>query len=401
MTPYLPANWKMARLTDVGKVVTGTTPAKSHSEYYDGPVPFVTPSELDASGPIRRTQTTLTQLGASKAKLLPAGSVLVSCIGSLGKVGFADVELTTNQQINAVVPDAGQIDPRYLYQYCRTLKHVLEHIAPSTTLKIVKKSLFQELPIPLPPLPEQRRIAAILDKADAVRRKRQQTLDLADQFLRSAFLDLFGDPVTNPKRWPIVAIEDLAEPSKGSIVIGPFGSDLKVSDYHAEGHPVIFVRDVLEGQFMWKSNIYVDDEKFVQLGSHRVLAGDVVATKMGTPPAIAAVYPSQMPEGVVTADIVRIRPDLSKAYPAYLAGAINAPFIKAQVRRITEGVTRPKITLGRFKELRIPHPPLEVQESWDKLVVMRRTNAEHAALVSARCDDLFGALVQHAFRGEL
>jgi len=116
---------------------------------------------------------------------------------------------------------------------------------------------------------------------------------------------------------------------------------------------------------------------------------------------IAAVYPSQMPEGVVTADIVRIRPDPSKAYPTYLASAINAPYIKAQVRRITEGVTQPKITLRRFKELRIPHPPLELQETWDRLVVVREINAGHAISLSTRCDDLFGALVQRAFRGNL
>jgi len=392
------------RLGKFCRTGSGGTPSRKQAErYYGGDIPWVKSGELRAAV-VTHTEESITgeALDRSSAKLVPAGALLVAMYGAtVGQVSVLGMEAATNQAVCHVIPDESAVTPRYLY-------HALHRQVPNwLRLRVggaqpnISQQIIRDSKIPLPPLPEQRRIAAILDKADAVRRKRQQTLDLADDFLRSAFLDLFGDPVTNPKGWPIVAIDDLAEPSKGSIVIGPFGSDLKVSDYRAEGHPVIFVRDILEGQFMWKSDIYVDDEKFVQLGSHRVLGGDVVATKMGTPPAIAAVYPSQMPEGVVTADIVRIRPDLSKACPAYLASAINSPFIKAQVRRITEGVTRPKITLRRFKELRIPHPPLEAQESWNKLVAMRRTNAQHAALASARCDDLFGALVQHAFRGDV
>ena len=81
-------------------------------------------------------------------------------------------------------------------------------MAPATTVAIVSKSKFEELQIPLPPLEEQKRIAAILDKADAIRRKRQQAIQLADDFLRSVFLDMFGDPVTNPKGWEVKHLGD-------------------------------------------------------------------------------------------------------------------------------------------------------------------------------------------------
>ena len=108
-----------------------------------------------------------------------------------------------------VLEPRSDIDARFAFHYVSALP-LPKDAGYSRHFKFLKRTWF-----PLPSLPDQRRIAAILDKADAVRRKRQQTLDLADQFLRSAFLDIFGDPVTNPKRWPIKKLGDVVEFTSG------------------------------------------------------------------------------------------------------------------------------------------------------------------------------------------
>ncbi|HNJ85088.1 MAG TPA: restriction endonuclease subunit S, partial [Agitococcus sp.] len=194
-------SWPLVKIKDVGRVFTGKTPSKATDEYFGGHIPFVTPAELDNEVYVFTAKQTLTSLGAQQIKLLPKDAVMVCCIGSLGKIGIAGCELATNQQINSVVFDESKVFPKYGYYALSLLKPILEKIAPSTTVAIVNKTNFESLEIPLPPLAEQKRIAAILDKADAIRRKRQQAIKLADEFLRSVFLDMFGDPVSNPKGW--------------------------------------------------------------------------------------------------------------------------------------------------------------------------------------------------------
>jgi len=399
MMRHLPAGWKMGRLADIGEVVTGTTPTKTRPDYYDGEVPFVTPRELDAAKPIRCAQTTLTHLGASKAKLLPAGSVLVSCIGSLGKVGFADVELATNQQINAVVPDTGRVDPRYLYQYCRTLRPVLEHVAPSTTLKIVKKSLFQELPIPLPPLPEQRRIAAILDKADAVRRKRQQTIDLADQFLRSAFLDLFGDPVTNPKGWPVIEFGELLSDIS-------YGTSKKCTSERTVGTtPILRIPNILGGEISW------DDLKHCALDAReldklRLEDGDLLFVRTnGNPEYIArcAVFDGNDEPVAFASYLIRARfREGADALPVFLREQFSFPTYRSRLVRET------RTTAGNFnisskglRRLRLVLPPMREQEQFFRAIeAIVRLRKKYATAQTSE-EALLGSVTQRAFRGEL
>jgi len=400
MMRHLPAGWKMGRLADIGEVVTGTTPTKTRPDYYDGEVPFVTPRELDAAKPIRCAQTTLTHLGASKAKLLPAGSVLVSCIGSLGKVGFADVELATNQQINAVVPDTGRVDPRYLYQYCRTLRPVLEHVAPSTTLKIVKKSLFQELPIPLPPLPEQRRIAAILDKADAVRRKRQQTIDLADQFLRSAFLDLFGDPVTNPKRWPVKKLGDcLAEkPRIGTIAKAEDDGVLRV----------VRVGDL--GQMWLPSSLHTRISlDRLNIERFRIEPGDfLLARAIGSEEHLgkASIVSERCGdrEGVVVFDshVMRLRFEESAIRCEFFWQWLKTPGGRALfMRNAGRTAVQFNINATQIARISIAVPPESLQHQFVQITRNVREMALAVGIASAESGALFDSLVQRAFRGGL
>jgi len=199
-------NWPLVRFKDVSKVVTGGTPKKIEANY-GGNIPFVTPGDLGVHSDVGVSKVYLTRRGADTVRLLPKGAVMVCCIGAtIGKVGIAKTEVTTNQQINSLVFDESTVFPKYGYYYCSTIKEKLVAKSSSTTMPIINKNNFSELEIPLPPLAEQKRIAAILDKADAIRRKRQQAIKLADDFLRSVFLDMFGDPVTNPKGWDVKSI---------------------------------------------------------------------------------------------------------------------------------------------------------------------------------------------------
>jgi type I restriction enzyme S subunit len=202
-------SWSLIQLKELGDIQTGSTPSTTDEGFFGGDIPFVTPGDLDQMASIQSAARSLTQAGADQSRLLPENAVLVCCIGSLGKVGIAGRPLVTNQQINAIVFYPDRIFPRYGFFACRRLKRVLETLAPATTVPIVNKTRFSELRIPVPPLPEQRRIAAILDQADTLRTQRRAALAQLDSLTQSLFLEVFGDPVTNPKGWPFVSLTDI------------------------------------------------------------------------------------------------------------------------------------------------------------------------------------------------
>jgi type I restriction enzyme, S subunit len=161
-----------------------------------------------------------------------------------------------------------------------------------------------------------------------------------------------------PAGWSVETIGDLTIGS----VIGPFGSNLIATDYRASGVPVVFVRDVKENSFDWKSDVFVSAAKARELSAHDVRPGDVVATKMGLPPCVAAVFPDSMHPGIVTADIVRLRVAPAKIRPHWLAAYMNSWAVRKRVEQITAGVTRPKVTLKDVRTLEIAVPSLAEQD---------------------------------------
>jgi len=163
----LPKEWRVVRLGEVGKVITGRTPSTARPEYWNGHIPFITPVDLNGM-PIQVAQRSITEDGLKKAKPLPKGAVLVSCIGYIGKVGVVDSEIAaTNQQINAVIVDSSKISNWFLAYAVMRESNLLESRARKTTVPILHKTNFERIPIPLPPLAKQREIARMLQAVDA------------------------------------------------------------------------------------------------------------------------------------------------------------------------------------------------------------------------------------------
>jgi type I restriction enzyme S subunit len=178
-----------------------------------------------------------------------------------------------------------------------------------------------------------------------------------------------------PDGWQEVKLKDLACSQGNSFVIGPFGSDLVKSDYRDAGVPVVFVRDVTMGGFKWVSNVFVDYDKSVKLRAHSVKPEDIVITKMGMPPGIAAVYPNGAPSGIVTADIIRLRPSADKVVPSLLCEILNSYDVRHQVYKRTAGQTRPKLTLSDYKTITVRLPETREQQeiakvlgAWDRAI---------------------------------
>lgn len=271
-----------------------------------------------------------------------------------------------------------------------------------TRLTLQKIKAFET---PVPPTPEQRKIARILTTVDNLIEKTEALIAKYQAIKQGMMHDLFTRGVDEhghlrppyeqapelykqselgwiPKEWEVKSTLEVAARSQGSTTIGPFGSNLVASDYRTEGVPVVFVRDVKADRFEWSSNVYVDIHKFQQLNAHTVRSGDILSTKMGLPPCISCIYPHSMTDGVITADIIRLRPDSREVDARWLVKALNTDAVQRQVQAITAGVTRPKVTLADFRGLLLSCPPLNEQ----RLIADR---VEHLSLIiETECERL-------------
>ena len=211
-------SWPLVKLGDVCEVKVGKTPSRHNSEYWGEGGKWLSIKDMSQGLLIEKTKETITEKAIKETNiyLVEKGTVLFSFKLSIGKIGIAQTSLYTNEAIAALpIKDGSNLCNEYLvYALTRWEQGVKSHRAVMGAT--LNKEKLLKLEISLPPLAEQKRISAILDKADAIRRKRQQAIKLADDFLRSVFLDMFGDPVTNPKGWEVKPVKTFAKVTTGN-----------------------------------------------------------------------------------------------------------------------------------------------------------------------------------------
>jgi type I restriction enzyme S subunit len=210
----IPSDWEVVKVLNFGKVYTGNTPLTSETDNYNGGFLFVSPGDLSEAKYIDKTEKTLSEKGFSTSRKFPKGSVLFTCIGStIGKSGIATVDLTANQQINAVVVNNTNSN-EYLYYQLEMNSNRIKLIAGEQAVPIINKSQFETIKLPRAPLPEQKAIAHVLSTADAAIHTTEKLI--AQKELRKKWL--MQQLLTGKKRlkgfggeWKEIHIRDVAK----------------------------------------------------------------------------------------------------------------------------------------------------------------------------------------------
>lgn len=211
-------SFELKALKDICTIQIGKTPSRHESDYWrDGTHAWLSIADMNQGRYLNNTKEYITDLGvkASNIKLIPKNTLVLSYKLSIGKVGITQKPMYTNEAIASLTELDSQVDINYLYW---ALQHIdlLENADRAAMGKTLNKAKLSEVKIPLPPLAEQRRIASILDQADELRQKRQQAIEKLDQLLQATFIDMFGDPVSNPKGWDLYKLSDLGSISTGN-----------------------------------------------------------------------------------------------------------------------------------------------------------------------------------------
>lgn len=393
-------SWPVAHLGDVTtKIGSGSTPRGGSDAYKSSGVPLVRSMNVYDG---EFVEAGLVHLDDQQAKLLKhvalnSGDVLLNITGaSVGRVCRLPerfVGARVNQHVSIIRPDRGKLDPHFLEHLLRapTAKSALLRIAGSgATREAITKSQIEEFSIPLPPLAEQRRIAAILDKADTLRRKRERTLELLNGLTRSMFTEMFGfksDQIYSP-----ASLKEICK----KITDGTHQSP----KWSLSGVPFLFVSNIRNQEISFETNKYISDDEYRSLTKRTPIdAGDVLYTTVGSYGHAAVVPPHK--RFIFQRHIAHIKPKPTILNSIFLAIALEMPAAKAQADRFAQGVAQKTVTLSNLRELTIPLAPIAAQIDFATKVDAIAKSKKRAESCILRYDLLFSSLQHRAFTGQL
>ncbi|EJG1872477.1 restriction endonuclease subunit S [Vibrio parahaemolyticus] len=338
-------------------------------------------------------------VGNHNESLVNSQTIIVGRKGSVGKVIWApDGGWIIDTAYYLTLKESDQLDWRYLYYALDVVK--LDKKTITTSIPGLNRDDFYDTEIPLPPLVEQKRIAAILDKADAIRQKRKQAIELADEFLRSVFLDMFGDPVTNPKGWEErKLISGLSEVQSGWSAKG--------ESYPCTSNEfgVLKVSAVTSGYFKEHENKFVPREKIPE--GKRLLfpkRGDLLFSRANTRELVAATC-------IVTRDHDNVfLPDKlwkiklnESLLPEFLHMLIQQPRFKDKLTSQATGSSGSMLNISKskFEQTKAIFPSITEQIKFKEIYWKVTKSLTLIEASQAKSDDFFNSLSQKAFSGQL
>jgi type I restriction enzyme, S subunit len=334
-------------------------------------------------------------LGSGK---IQQNDILYCLRGSLGKTAIIqDIEKGAIASSLVIIRPSKDITTKYLYYFLTSYlgqAEIYKYDNGSTQPNLSAASV-KAYQIPLPPLEEQKRIAAILDKADRVRRKRQEAIRLTEELGRSIFLDMFGDPVTNPKGWEECNIQDLC-----SIIVDCPHSTPKYLE-EKNGYPCIRTSDLQNGYLDFSTTKHVGDMEYQnRVSRHIPVSGDILYSREGERFGIAARVRENY-KLCLGQRMMLFQPDFSKATSAFLWSLLNSQSVYHQATQSVGGSTSPHVNVKDIKKFKAFCPPLEMQvvleNTGNRLDSLREKNIKDFT----ESENLFNSLLQRAFRGEL
>lgn len=389
-------NWREFELGELGKIVTGGTPSRLEEDNYSAiGTPWIKPPNLDKKKWIDSSEEYLSEKGKQKARILPKGSVIVSCIGNIGKVAIANCELSTNQQINSIIPNEN-VDPEFLFYTIKKFQKRLENLSSNAVVPLLNKTGFSKAKIPLPILPDgtpdiekQKQIVAILEKAEALKEKRKNLDELFDEYLKSVFYEMFL------KEKGKFRFEEINE------------SILKTENKNPQ-------KDFPKQEFIYVdiasidnlSKQIVETKKFLgkeapSRARQLIRQGDILVSTVRPNLNAVALVDKYLDKQICSTGFCILRPNTNKILSRYLFFISQQEFfIKGLVKK-TKGANYPAVSNKDIKSLKIPLPPIPLQEKFATIVEQVEKIKEKLKNEKQDSEELFNVLMQKAFSGEL
>lgn len=395
--------WPMVAVGDVAEVVSGATPKSKVAEYWGDDVRWATPTDLSKNegAYLGETARRITYAGLSScaAQLLPPRSVLMSSRAPIGLVAINTEPMATNQGFKSLMPDRAKVFEGYLYHWLAANTAYLQSLGNGATFKEVSKAVVQRIEIPLPPLDEQRRIAGILDAADALRRRRREALALLDTLPGAIFAEMFEDLLYGKGRnAEPTPLSDVAYIQSGITK----GRKLKPGDETAET-PYLAVANVQDKRLALE-NVKTIEATEKERERYALAIGDLLLTEGGDPDKLGrgTIWNEEIPGAIHQNHIFRVRVTDASVQPVFLSHLLSSPYGRGYFLRMAKQTTGiasiNKTQLSAFPAI-LPERERQI-EFVDWLTSFENAKGPIIRHL-ADLESLFASLQARAFAGEL
>jgi len=385
---------KQVCLGDVVKIVGGGTPSRAKSEYYNGSIPWITVKDFGDKIFLQKSQEKITEQGLkeSASNLIPSGNVIIITRMAVGKVAINLIDVAINQDLKALICKP-ELYPKYLLFFLLGCSDNLNSQAGGATVKGITLDAVEELKISLPPLAEQKRIAAILEKCDRLRRTRHYALQLSDTFLQSVFLEMFGDPVTNYKGWDIKILSDIAHKITDGEHLNP--------TFYPSGFCIVMAQQVEHDGVNLSECRFVSPKDFTKfINKCRPEFNDILLVSRGATIGRSCVVNTKQ-SFCLMGSVILIKPNHAFINSKFLSYLVKTDSYQKILKTTSGSSAQEAIYIANLKDKQIIVPPLTLQEKFAQIVQKFERLRSQQRESERQAEHLFQTLLHRAFQGEL
>src|SRR4030066_543817 len=324
-------------------------------------------------------------------------------MGIIGRTAIIDQDekYLLNQRVGKFKINSKDLYCKYLHAYTNTptfINYIKKSCAGGLQLNVSTSAIMHHK-IPFPPLSIQKQIAEILEKADKAKQKRKEANKLTDEFLQSVFIEMFGDPVKNPKGWGRKTLPQIINSENYSLKRGPFGSTLRKNIFITSGYLVYEQYHALNNDFTFQ-RYFISEEKYKELEMFKVSEGDLIVSCSGVYLGKIAIVPKGAPKGIINQALLKITLDRKILSVEYFKFLWNTHLIQKILSLVSRGSGIPNFpSMSEVKSIEFPIPPLSLQQQFAEVVNETEALKEKQKQSELELENLFQSLMQRAFKG--
>ncbi|EGR0742134.1 restriction endonuclease subunit S [Vibrio cholerae] len=387
-------SWSNVALSKLVDIKGGGTPSKANSEYWNGSIPWASVKDFKSTD-LNGASDYITQEGIdnSATSLIPRGNLIVPTRMALGKVAINSVDIAINQDLKAlIIKDESVVDTEYLFRCIQSKSEEIVRQGKGATVKGITVDVLKNLQIPVPPLETQKKIAAVLEKADQLRKDCKLLEQELNCLAQSVFIDMFGDPVTNPKGWDMKALSDLA-----IIVTGNTPSRAKPEYYGS------YIEWIKSGNINTPSDYLTIAEEYLSESGKKVgrvvQSGSVLMTCIaGSPDCIGnvAIADREVAFNQQINALVPIEKKLNTDF-LYILLKVAKKIIQSASTNSMKGI----ISKSKLESIQLPFPSYDEQCDFSAIYRKLQKVVKEQQEQVIETEFMFNSLMQKAFKGEL
>ncbi len=386
---------KFEKLENIAKVVSGSTPKTNIEKYWNGDIPWVTPKEISQlqSTYLNETERKLTREGfkSCSTSIIPKGNILFTSRAPIGLIAINNIDVCTNQGFKSLILKDGY-SSLYVYYYLKSKVQQINNLGVGTTFKELSKSTFEKFEIPVTDYQSQLHIANILSKAENLIAQRKESIRLLDEYLKSVFLEMFGESSLNEKKWPKIELRNF-----GKISTGNTPSRKDSENYSPKYIEWIKTDNIQDNQMVitqaseYLSEIGLSKARKIDKGALLVacIAGSIESIGRACITNRTVAFNQQI-------NAIQPNKDFEPLF-LYWLFRINRKYIQ---NHATKGMKK-ILTKGEFECIEMIKPPRELQNKFAQIVKKNEALKAQYQQSLQELENLYGSLSQKAFKGEL